>query len=150
MAAQHNRSAVCPAVWDLAKVDEEDSSIVWCIINDRAECKNPIKLGLGGDSVIRHFSKCHSAALQFVENAIKQTCRTLPLNKDHRKFVLSVISNEKSLLSRSIEDVAGHPDPPGLAHYRKPTLIDALDLEDCPATLKGAISVYRRGNVILW
>ena len=86
MAAQHNHSAVCPAVWDLAKVDEEDSSIVWCIINDRPECEVPIKLGLGGDSVIRHFSKCHAAALQFVENAIKQTCRTLPLRTVYTSF----------------------------------------------------------------
>ena len=119
MAAHHNHSAVCPAIWDLAKLDKKDSSIIWCIIKDRPECEVPIKIGLVGDSVIRHFSKCHAAALQFVENAIKQPCRTLPLDKDQRKFVLSIIPNDKSLLSRSIEDVAGHPDPPGLAHCRK-------------------------------
>ena len=65
-----------------------------------------------------------------------------------RRLLLSIIPNEKSLSSRSIEDEAGHPEQPGLAHYIKPTLIDALDLEDCPATLEGAISIYRRGSVV--
>ena len=127
--------AVCPAICDLAKLDKHDSSNIWCIIKNRPECEAPIKLGLGGDSVLKHFSECHERALQFVENAILQTCRVLPLDKDKRKFVLSIIPNEKSLLSRSIDDVAGQSDPPGLAHCRKPTLYDALDLEDCPLPL---------------
>ena len=69
------------------------------------------------------------------------------LSQDQRRLLLSIIPNEKSLSSRSIDDEAGHPDPSGLAHYIKPTLIDALDLEDCPATLEGAISIYGPGSV---
>ena len=74
--------------------------------------------------------------------------RTIPLSQDQRKLLLSIIPNEKSLSSRSIDNEAGHPDPPGLAHYIKPTLIDALDLEDRPATLEGAISIYGPGSVV--
>ena len=77
--------------------------------------------------------------------------RTIPLglclSQDQRRLLLSIIPNETSLSSRSIDDEAGHPDPPGLAHYIKPTLIDALDLEDRPATLEGAISIYGPGSV---
>ena len=72
---------------------------------------------------------------------------TIPFSQDQRKLLLSIIPNEKSLSSRSIDNEAGHPDPPYLAHYIKPTLIDALDLEDRPATLEGAISIYGPGSV---
>ena len=87
----------------------------------------------------RYIAKLLAAALQFVENEIKQSCRTLPFNQDQR-LVLSII----------------------------PTLIDAgsglrfgfwfegatiafastLDLEDSPATLEGAISIYRLRSVV--
>ena len=73
--------------------------------------------------------------MQFVENAILQTCRVLPLDKESRKVVLSIIPNEKALLTRSIDDVAGQSDPAGLAHYTEPSLYDALNLEDSPLPL---------------
>ena len=77
--------------------------------------------------------------------------RTIPLglclSQDQRRLLLSIIPNETSLSSRSIDDEAGHPDPPGLAHYIKPSLIDALDLE-LPATLEGAITIYGHGSVV--
>ena len=73
--------------------------------------------------------------------------QTIPFSQDQRKLLLSIIPNEKSLSSRSIDDEAGHPDPPGLAHYIKPSLIDALDLE-LPATLEGAITIYGHGSVV--
>ena len=73
--------------------------------------------------------------------------QTIPFSQDQRKLLRSIIPNEKSLSSCSIDDEAGHPDPLGLAHYIKPTLIDALDLEDRPATLEGAISIYGPGSV---
>ena len=88
MASHHNHSAVSPAIWDLAKLDQHDTSIIRCTIKNRPECKAPIKLCLGGDSVSKHFSECHERALQFVENAILQTCCVLPLDKERRKFVL--------------------------------------------------------------
>ena len=77
--------------------------------------------------------------------------RTIPLglclSQDQRRLLLSIIPNETSLSSRCINDEAGHPDPPGLAHYIKPSLIDALDLE-LPATLEGAITIYGHGSVV--
>ena len=73
--------------------------------------------------------------------------QTIPFSQDQRKLLLSIISKDKSLSNRSIDDEAGHPDPPGLAHYIKPTLIDALDLEDRPATLEGTISIFGPGSV---
>ena len=151
MASHHNHSAVSPAIWDLAKLDQHDTSIIRCTIKNRPECKAPIKLCLGGDSVSKHFSECHERALQFVENAILQTCRVLPLDIESRKAVLSIIPNEKALLTRSIDDIAGQSDPAGFAHYTEPSLYDALNLEDSPPpTLQGAIAVYRCGSVTLW
>ena len=136
---------------DLAKLDKHGTSIIRCIIKNRPECEAPIKLCLGGESVLKHFSECQKRALQFVENAILQTCRVLPLDKERRKFVLSIIPNEKSLLTRSIDDIAGQSDPAGFAHYTEPSLYDAFNLEDTPPpTLQGAIAVYRRGSVTLW
>ena len=135
MASHHNHSAVSPAIWDLAKLDKHDTSIIRCIIKNKPECEASIKLCLGGESVLKHFSECHERALQFVENAILQTCCVLPLDKERRKFVLSIIPNEKSLLTRSIDDVAGQSDPPGLAHCREPSLYDVLNLEDSPLPL---------------
>ena len=152
MASHHNHSAVSPAIWDLAKLDKHDSSIIRCIIKNKPECEAPIKLCLGGESVLKHFSECHGRALQFIENAILQTCCVLPLDKESRKVVLSIIPNEKALLTRSIDDIAGQSDPAGFAHYTEPSLYDALNLEDSPPppTLQGAIAVYRRGSVTLW
>ena len=135
MSSHHNHSPVSPVIWDLAKLDQHNTSIIRCTIKNRPECKALIKLCLGGDSVSKHFSECHERALQFIENAILQTCRVLPLDKERRKFVLSIIPNEKSLLTRSIDDVAGQSDPPGLAHCREPSLYDALNLEDSPLPL---------------
>ena len=71
----------------------------------------------------------------------------LYLSQDQRRLLLSIIPNKKSLSSRSIDDEAGHPDPPRLAHYIKPTLIDALDLE-LAATLEGAITICGHGRVV--
>ena len=89
--------------------------------------------------------------MQFVENAILQTCHVLPLDIESRKAVLSIIPNEKAVLTRSIDDIAGQSDPAGFAHYTEPSLYDALNLEDSPPpTLQGAIAVYRRGSVTLW
>ena len=77
--------------------------------------------------------------------------RTIPLglclSQDQRRLLLSIIPNEKSLSSRSIDDEAGHPDPPRLAHYIKPTLIDALDLE-LPAIWANNISICGHGRVV--
>ena len=64
-----------------------------------------------------------------------------------RNVLRGMFSNEKWLSSRSIDDEAGHPDPPRLAHYSKPTLIDALDLE-LPAILEGAITICGHGRVL--
>ena len=69
------------------------------------------------------------------------------LSQGQRKVLLAIIPNEKWLSSRSIDDEAGHPKTPRLAHYSKPTLIDALDLE-LPATLEGAITICGHGRVV--
>ena len=89
--------------------------------------------------MIRHFSKCHAAALQFVENAIKQTCRTLPFNQDQR-LVLSIIP---TLIDAGSGLRFGFWFEGAII-----TFASTLDLEDSPATFEGAISVYRRGSVV--
>ena len=90
MAAQHIHSAVYPAIWDLGIVDKQDSSLVWCIINDTPECQVPIKVGPGGYSVLNHFRLWHADSLQFVENEKKHACCALPCNQGQR-LALSII-----------------------------------------------------------
>ena len=66
----HNRSAV----WDLARVDEVDKGIVWCVIKDRPECLIPIRRGgsssrnFSTTTVKRHFQKFHDHLLKDAES----------------------------------------------------------------------------------
>ena len=52
-------------VWDVAALDANDSTIAWCTIQSRDECKNPIKRGgkkarnYSTSTVKRHFEKYH-------------------------------------------------------------------------------------------
>ena len=69
------------------------------------------------------------------------------LSQEERKVLLAIIPNQKWLSSRSIDDEAGHPKTPRLAHYCKPTLIDALDLE-LPAIWANNISICGHGRVV--
>ena len=138
MAAVHNRSAVYPCIWDLGIVDKHDSTLVWCIINDCPECQNPIKVGHGGYSVVNHFRLWHADSLQFVENEIKCTCRALPCNQDQR-LALSVIP---TLID------AGSGVRFGFWFEGAIIALSTLDLEEGPAILKGAITVYQHGCVI--
>ena len=138
MAAQHNHSAVYPAIWDLGIVDKQDSSLVWCIINDTPECQVPIKVGPGGYSVLRHFRLWHTDSLQFVENEIKRTWRALPCNQGQR-LALSIIP---TLID------AGSGVRFGFWFEGAIIALSILDLEEGPAILKGEITVYQHGTVI--
>ena len=92
----HNRSAVYytavfPCFWDLGLDDKNDQTQVWCSIKDRPECVEPIKVGPGGYSVLKHFKLYHPDSLQFVENEIKKAVRALPCNEPCQKLALSII-----------------------------------------------------------
>ena len=67
--------------------------------------------------------------------------RTIPFSQDQRKLLLSIIPNEKSLSSRSIDNEADHPQPASRTVYFKPTLFGELDIEG-HVTLNGALSFF--------
>ena len=140
MAAQHNHSAVYPAIWDLGIVDKQDSSLVWCIINDTPECQVPIKVGPGGYSVLNHFRLWHTDSLQFVENEIKRACRALPCNQGQR-LALSIIPTFID---------GGTGERFGFWLDGAIISLSTLDIEtlEVPVTLTGEITVYQYGTVI--
>ena len=65
------------AVWDLARIDEQDYKLAWCKIKTRDECKKPIRRGgkkvknFSTSVVKRHFEKYHPEELARAEKRKK-------------------------------------------------------------------------------
>ena len=65
-------------VWKLAKIDENNTEVVWCLIKDRDECNKPIRRG-GTDPrkystgiVRRHFERHHPKELAKAEKELQE------------------------------------------------------------------------------
>ena len=62
-------SKLSSVVWQLAKIDEDNKELAWCLIKDRNECTKPIRRGgtnarnFSTGIVKRHFEKYHPKEL---------------------------------------------------------------------------------------
>ena len=69
-------SKLSSVVWQLAKIDEDNKEVAWCLIKGRDECTKPIRRG-GSNArnystgiVKRHFKKYHPTELANAEKKI--------------------------------------------------------------------------------
>ena len=65
-------------VWQLAKIDEDNTEVVWCLIKDRDECNKPIRRGgnnprnYSTSIVRRHFVRHHPKELAKAEKELQE------------------------------------------------------------------------------
>ena len=70
-------SKLSSVVWQLAKIDEDNKELAWCLIKDRNECTKPIRRGgtnarnFSTGIVKRHFEKYHPKELANAEKKIQ-------------------------------------------------------------------------------
>ena len=65
-------------VWKLAKIDENNTEVVYCLIKDRDECNKPIRRGgnnprnYSTSIVRRHFVRHHPKELAKAEKELQE------------------------------------------------------------------------------